>query len=190
MVLRAIEHTMLLIRQFANTFQHSENPVMSTAKNLICGTIEMAHWIVRAYVEDLTDADLLVRSVPTANHIAWQMGHLIGSNQQMLAGIGRETFALPAGFADAYTKDTAGSNDPAEFATTAQYLAWMDQAKAASLAAVAATPDADLDAPAPEAMREYAPTIGSALMLTATHWLMHAGQFVPIRRKLGKKPIF
>ena len=27
-------------------------------------------------------------------------------------------------------------------------------------------------------------------MLLGTHWLMHAGQFVPIRRKLGKPPLF
>jgi len=23
-----------------------------------------------------------------------------------------------------------------------------------------------------------------------SHWMMHAGQFVPIRRKLGKPPLF
>jgi len=39
-------------------------------------------------------------------------------------------------------------------------------------------------------MRQYAPTVASALMLLGNHWLMHSGQFVPIRRKLGKKPLF
>jgi len=39
-------------------------------------------------------------------------------------------------------------------------------------------------------MREYAPTVASVLMLLGTHWLMHAGQFVPIRRKLGKPALF
>ena len=28
------------------------------------------------------------------------------------------------------------------------------------------------------------------LGLLGTHWLMHVGQFVPIRRKLGKSPLF
>jgi uncharacterized damage-inducible protein DinB len=65
-----------------------------------------------------------------------------------------------------------------------------DQMKAASLAAVDATPDEQLDAPGPEDMREYAPTVAAVLMLLGTHWLMHAGQFVPIRRKLGKSPLF
>ena len=62
--------------------------------------------------------------------------------------------------------------------------------RAGEPAAVEATPEADFDKPGPESMREYAPTIGAVLMLLATHWLMHAGQFVPIRRKLGKPPIF
>ncbi|MCX7425354.1 MAG: DinB family protein [Planctomycetia bacterium] len=163
---------------------------MSIAKHLLCGTIESTHWITRAYVEDLTDAELLVRSVPGANHMAWQLGHMIGATGHFLAAVGRETPALPEGFAEAHAPETAASDDPAAFATKAQYLALMDQAKAASLAAVEATPEADFDKPSPEPMREYAPTIGAVLMLLATHWLMHAGQFVPIRRKLGKQPLF
>jgi hypothetical protein len=39
-------------------------------------------------------------------------------------------------------------------------------------------------------MRQYAPTVGIVLMLLGSHGLMHAGQFVPIRRKLGKPPLF
>jgi hypothetical protein len=163
---------------------------VSTAKNILRGAIEGGHWVVRAFVEDLTDAELLVRSVPGANHIAWQLGHMISGTHKMLAAMGYKVPALPEGFAEAYTPATAGSDDPAKFATKAQYLVLMDQAKAASLAAVEGTPETDLDKPGPESMREYAPTVAAALMLQGTHWLMHSGQFVPIRRKLGKKPIF
>ena len=35
------------------------------------------------YVEDLTDDELLVRPVPGANHIAWQLGHLIYAETMM-----------------------------------------------------------------------------------------------------------
>jgi hypothetical protein len=163
---------------------------MSAAKNILRGAIESAHWITRAYVEDLADADLLARSVPGSNHIAWQLGHMLGATLGMLDAIGGETFALPDGFVEAHSPETAASDDPAAFATKAEYLSLMDQAKATSLAAVEATPEADLDKPGPESMREYAPTIGAVLMLLGTHWLMHIGQFVPIRRKLGKKPLF
>ena len=37
-----------------------------------------------------------------------------------------------------------------------------------------------------EAMRDYAPTIGAVFNLIGLHAMMHAGQFVPVRRMLGK----
>ena len=163
---------------------------MSTAKNLLRQSIEMGHFVTRAYVEDLTDAELLVRSVPGSNHIAWQLGHIIGSVRVFIAALGRDAPILPDGFEAAHNREAAASDDPGKFATKAQYLALMDRMKAASLAAVEATPESELDAPGPESMREYAPTVGAVLMLLGTHWLMHAGQFVPIRRKLGKPPLF
>ncbi len=46
--------------------------------------------------------------------------------------------------------------------------------------------DADLDQPAPEHFRTMFPTAGHVIILIATHGLMHAGQIVPVRRKLGK----
>ena len=46
-----------------------------TAKDVMRQVVEFSHVVVRAYVEDLTDAELMVRSVPGSNHIAWQLGH-------------------------------------------------------------------------------------------------------------------
>ncbi len=163
---------------------------MSAAKNILCQSIEMGHFLTRAYVEDLAEADLLVRSVPGANHIAWQLGHMVTGLRGMLTAIGRDAPPLPDGFEAAYTKETSASDDCSKFATKAEYLRLLDEMKAASLAAVEATPEADLDQPGPEPMREYAPTIGSVLLLLGAHCLMHAGQFVPIRRKLGKPAMF
>lgn len=160
------------------------------AKDAIKQVIEFSHLVTRMYVEDLNDQDLLVRSVPGTNHIAWQLGHAVAGTGQMLGALGHQPPALPAGFAEKYTKDTAASDDPAAFDTKAVYLSLADSMKAASAAAVDATADADLDKPGPESMREYAPTVASVLMLLGSHWLMHAGQFVPIRRKLGKPPLF
>ena len=65
----------------------------------------------------------------------------------------------------------------------------MEQMKAASLAAVDATPEAisicrpGTDAPAYADGGRGADDAGRALA-------DHAGQFVPIRRKLGKPPLF
>jgi hypothetical protein len=50
--------------------------------------------------------------------------------------------------------------------------------------------DEDLEKPSPEAMREYAPTVGSIFALQATHTMMHSGQWVVVRRQLGRAPLF
>src|SRR5438034_1340308 len=49
-------------------------------KTALTSTKDMIGW----YLGDLSDADLLVRPVPAANHIAWQMGHLIDSESHLL----------------------------------------------------------------------------------------------------------
>jgi hypothetical protein len=172
------------------TFIPLGEALMSAAKELLRQFIERSHGMIRSYVDDLTDAELLVRSVSGSNHIAWQLGHMVGGVQRMLGGLGQPALALPDGFLAAHSKETAASDDPAKFATKSQYLALLDQAKVASLAAVDATAESDFSRPGPEAMRQYAPTVGVVLMLLGTHVLMHAGQFVPIRRKLGKPPLF
>ena len=97
---------------------------------------------------------------------------------------------LPEGFAEAHSKEMSGVDGPARFAGKAQYQGLIEQSKAAILAAIDATSDADLDQPGPEAMRDYAPTVGAVLLLLGEHWLMHAGQYVPVRRKLGKPAMF
>jgi hypothetical protein len=159
-------------------------------KNHIRWQIEQNYWISTAYVQDLTDADLMLRPVPGMNHIAWQLGHLITSANGMLAGLGQPAPALPAGFKESYTKETAASDDRAKFATKAVYMDLTEKTKAASLAALDAIPESKLDDPGPEAMREYAPTVAAVLSMLGAHWLMHSGQFVAVRRKLGKPPLF
>lgn len=160
------------------------------AKDVLRQLVEFGHSITRAYVEDLSDADLLVRPVPEANHIAWQLGHMIAGTGRMLTNLGHQAPTLPDGFATHYVAVAAASDEPAKFATKTEYLGLADRMKTASLAAIDATPDSALDQPAPESMRSYVPTVGAALGLLGTHWLMHAGQFVPVRRKLGKPPLF
>ena len=108
----------------------------------------------------------------------------------MLGMLGQPGPALPAGFEEGYTKETAASDDPAKFATKDVYLDLAAKTKAASLAALDAIPESKLDDPGPEPMREYAPTVAAVLTMLGAHWLMHSGQFVAVRRKLGKAPLF
>lgn len=157
-----------------------------TTKDAIRNTIEMGNQVLMAYIGDLSDKELFTRPGPGCNHVAWQLGHLIASENIMVSGIGAETPALPDGFAEAYSPEAAKSDDPAKFHTKEQYLEQLAAQRAATLAALDALPEADLDQPAPESMREYCPTAGAAFNLIGMHMFMHAGQFVPVRRKLGK----
>lgn len=161
-----------------------------TAKDVLKRVVEFSYMVTRMYVEDLSDADLLARCVPKSNHIAWQLGHLIAGQTDMLEKLGYRPPALPPNFVERHTKETAASDDPAKFLKKPAYLELMDKMKAATLAAIEATPERDFEKPAPEQMRSYAPQLADALAILGTHWLMHAGQFVPIRRKLGKPPLF
>ncbi len=156
------------------------------ARDMLGNTLDLAKMITDAYLGDLSDADLLRRPAPGCNHIAWQLGHLIDSGCGMLAGLGKSGPALPAGFAAAHGKDTAGSDDPTKFLSKAEYLRLLDGLRDAARSAIASYSEADLDKPGPESMREYAPTIGTVLNLIGTHEIMHCGQWVPVRRALGK----
>ncbi len=161
-----------------------------TAKDAIRNVIEFCDGLLRQYISDLTDRELLVRSVPGTNHIAWQLGHLIANEHRMLEALGGTVAPLPDGFAESHGKEAATSDDPAKFRSKAEYVKLLDAQRTAALAALARTPESQLEQPGPESMRAYAPTVGAVFTLLGTHKLMHAGQFVPIRRKLGKAPLF
>lgn len=157
-----------------------------TVKDVFIRTIEQATWITGTYLNDLTDADLLIRPVPGMNHVAWQLGHLILSEHEKVTSLAHKMPELPAGFAAAHSKETASSDDPKRFAKKADYLALMKKMHEGTIGAIKATPDADFDKPGPESLRRYSPTVGSVFNLIGTHEFMHHGQIVALRRKLGK----
>ncbi|MBK9120716.1 MAG: DinB family protein [Phycisphaerales bacterium] len=161
-----------------------------TPREVLVQVVEFCHHVTQDYLDDLNDADLLVRSVPGSNHIAWQLGHLIISTRQMLQALGHAAPELPPRFEVAHTTATAAADDPGGFFSKAEYLRLKEVCQAATRAAIEATPEDQLAAPGPESMRTYAPTVAAVLSLLGTHWLMHAGQFVPIRRKLGRAPLY
>ena len=98
--------------------------------------------------------------------------------------------ALPAGFAEKYSKDTAAVDDPAAFDSKAELVKLFEQQRAAALAALAKLSADDLEKPAPEKMQSYAPNFGSAFSMLGIHWTMHTGQWAVIRRQLGRAPMF
>ncbi len=161
------------------------------AKDVILQTINVGDMIMNKYLEDLEDADFLHRPVEGMNHIAWQMGHLITSERNMVEGIKPGSCPPHAeGFYEKHSKKTAGLDGAENFYTKAEYLeAWTAQ-RAATKALLESMTDAELEAPAPEQIRSLAPTVGAVFNLTGLHPLMHAGQFVGVRRARHKPIAF
>jgi DinB superfamily len=147
--------------------------------------------IAQSYLADLTDADLLVRPVPGANHIAWQLGHLVSAEHNLVEMVAPGSMPkLPEGFKEKHSKQTAESDDPHSFCTKDEYLKLMKEQRAGSLAALAKLSEADLSKPSPEPIRARLKTVGDVFAMLSGHVVMHAGQWVIVRRKLGRKPLF
>jgi hypothetical protein len=161
------------------------------AKEAIRTALTSSQNLLNMYLSDLSDADLLVRPVPAANHIAWQLGHLIVAEGGMGKVVpGARYPELPAGFAERHSNETAHAEPPRGFATKAEYLDLFGKQRAATLDALERLRDGDLDRPTEGSMSKWAPTVGALLVLTCNHTLMHAGQFTVVRRKLGKPILF
>jgi hypothetical protein len=149
---------------------------------------KMTSTTVTKLLSDLSDADLLIRPVPGAHHIAWQLGHVISAEVQIVKGQLPQTPypELPAGFAEQHSKEVAMKDPPTGYLTKAQYLDLFDKVRAATLAAVSRLSDAELDKPTEGRLKEFFPTLGNVMFLAANHPMMHVGQITVVRRKLGK----
>lgn len=156
------------------------------ARECLKKTMDMSDFAMKAYLGDLADADLMIRPAGGCNHLAWQLGHLINSENTLLnkicpgAGV-----VLPAGFAEQHNKDTTTSDDKSKFLTKDQYLDLHRAQRKATRMALDKLTDDDLDQAGPPEFKMF-PTVGSVFILIANHFLMHAGQFVVVRRLLGK----
>lgn len=157
------------------------------AKDAIRSSFNLSNMVLKTYISDLEDADLMRRPGEGCNHLAWQLGHLISSEVHLLEMVSPgQSNVLPEGFGAAHSKDACSNDDPASFHSKATYIDLFDKVRAASLAALDGIAESDLDKPAPENFRQFCPTMGDMFMLIANHPMMHAGQFVVVRRQLGK----
>lgn len=162
-----------------------------TGKQAIRTALQATQHVFSMYLTDLADADLLIRPVAGANHSAWQIGHLIASEQQLLGALPGAAFpALPAGFADKHGAAAATEDGPAGFRSKAEYLELFNKTREATVALVDKLSDSELDQANTGPLAQFAPTIGALLLLVSNHTLMHGGQLTVVRRKLGKPILF
>jgi hypothetical protein len=149
-------------------------------------------WLLNEFVKDLSDEDLVVRPVAKANHLAWQLGHIIQGEVMMvnsqLPNAGYP--ALPGTWGDLYGGKGADKDGQEHFAKKADYLSLFNDVHKNTIAAVGRLTDSDLDKPTQGQMAPFAPKLGNFFILVSNHTLMHVGQFTVLRRKLGKPVLF
>ena len=161
------------------------------ATTAILEGLKIGEMVSLAYLDDLTDAEMLQRPCAGANHINWQIGHLLKSEHDMIGTIVPGSMSpLPAGFSERYGNEHANCDDPKQLCSKAELMAIYQQVRPATAKALAGLGDADLDKASPERFQAYAPTFASLFSMQGSHWLMHAGQWAVVRRQLGRKPIF
>ena len=154
------------------------------AQTAIRNVLATGEMIGMAYLGDLTDAELMQRPHAKCNHINWQVGHLIASENN-LVGMAWPMPSLPADFKEKYSKENAASDDPSKFSTKDELLAAYKTQRAATLEILTKVSAEELDKPTEV---DYAPTQGQLISLNGEHWLMHAGQWVIVRRQ-NDKPV-
>ncbi|MCL2647743.1 MAG: DinB family protein [Phycisphaerales bacterium] len=94
-----------------------------TAVEMLTQTLQQAHQMLNQALADFSDADLLVRPVPGANHAAWQLTHIIAAEVHMMSATKSQMPSLPPDFASKANKEGAALNSPADFLNKAQFLA-------------------------------------------------------------------
>ena len=158
------------------------------ARDALKLSIDMGRLVSMAYLEDLTDAEMMRRPHPGCNHINWQVGHLVSSEHALIEKAVPDAMPpLPENFARRYSRQTADLDDPTAFVRKDQLLAVFESQRAGTLEALQRISEPDLDRPTGI---DYAPTVGAVFEMQGSHWLMHAGQWAVVRRQLGRIPLF
>lgn len=159
-----------------------------TAKELIRKAFAGSERIMLTYLEGLSKSDLLIRAVPGMNHIAWQLGHLIAGERRMIEMIRPGASPpLPEGFEANHDREHTSVDDASKFLSPEEYLGLWKNQREATLALLDSLPDEDLDKEeaAGGKLPPFAPTVGQLIHLAGTHPILHAGQFVAVRRSLN-----
>jgi hypothetical protein len=147
--------------------------------------------MLKGTLADFSDADIYVRPCPGANHTAWQLGHIAGTEAWMVAQFDPKAAPkLPDGWDKKFSKENTSKDEPGFFGTKAELLDQLGKVRAATIAWVKTLTPADLDKPSTEKLKRMCPTLGHTLGLLPNHFSMHVGQMQVVRRKLGKPIIF
>jgi hypothetical protein len=160
-------------------------------KDSIRSSLRIADFLSRGYLADIAPDEMLRRPVPGANHIAWQLGHLIAAERSLVEAAAPGSMpALPEGFAERHRRDGNVSDNPADYLSKDEYIQAADTIRAATLKVLDGFRDADFDKPVTARVPPFVKCAGDCFATIGPHWSLHAGQWVVIRRALNRPVMF
>jgi uncharacterized damage-inducible protein DinB len=163
---------------------------MTTVEFLV-GQLSFGRDTVVTTLEDFSDADLLERPVPAANHPYWQLGHLCDIEVDIINSVRAQTLAeLPADFRERFSTRQVEDDAPVRAFGKIDLLSLFGANRERTIALVKDLTAEDLGAAAPDDYAHIAPHVADLLMLVVHQGMMHAGQMQVARRKLGKPILF
>jgi uncharacterized damage-inducible protein DinB len=163
---------------------------MTTAE-LLADVLNRSVKMINDTLAELSEAEMLTRPAPGANHATWQIGHLCKAQVGLVNSIKEGAVpALPESFASKFTAETVKNDDASFFPKKDALLAEFNKINAATAAWAKNLSQAELDKPTTGRMADFAPTNGHLVAMLSNHNMMHLGQFQVLRRKLGKKILF
>src|SRR5688500_15995280 len=162
-----------------------------TQIEILASNAETNLGLLKFTLADFSDADMLVRPTPNANHAAWQVGHAMASEVSLVnmakAGVMPEPSER---FVGKFTKETAKLDDLKAFPTKGELLEQYAVVRKGSVNWIRSLTEEDCNRPMPEKLHAFARTWGELAIMIPVHLAMHVGQIQVIRRKLGKPVLF
>ena len=162
---------------------------MNTPADAIVHSLTVSKNLLVRYCQDLSAEEYLHRPVPTANCVAWLLGHLTLSDRRAVSTVfgGENLPALPEGFDRKFSR-AEGCPQASDFGDVTNLLPLFLIHRDLLIEKVrTAAPEQlsdELEKPNP-----MFGTRGEMLSFIAVHTAMHAGQVTIIRRSLGRPPL-
>ena len=160
-------------------------------KDAVRTQFTVADFMVDKYLADLTQSELLTRPAPDANHIAWQLGHLISAETRLIEAAAPGSMpACPTVFTKGIPKIRPRAITRPIFSLRKSTSSLPNPCGQRRSKRLDAQSESDLDRPVTGRLPPWIKCAGDCFVTAAGHWVLHAGQWVVLRRKLGRERQF
>ena len=162
-----------------------------TAIDALKTALHQSQGFFMALVNDMKSDPLRQPTAKGGNHTLWVVGHLTHSEAGIVSGFLLGEPNPLAKWDYLFGQKSQPVADASKYPSMDELLAAYDKVRAATLKQLDRYTDADLEKPskAPEQLKAFFGTIGTAFSGIAVHQTFHAGQVSCCRKAAGRDPI-